>query len=251
MTVKKTTDTTDVKDESPEQTPAEHPNPTYTRDQAHPGLSEQQLVQLMQPISPGRVANRSQGGANLSYVEAYDIKATLTRIFGFGGFSAEVLDARTLDVITAETHPYHVKADKKAKTPQVTAVSTVRLTIHATGAVYTETAIGSNSGWDIGDAADNAIKSAASDALKRAATYLGSQFGLSLYKKGSQEEVVRVVLQDEQAGQLQDYSKRRKAREEEYQRQANEKLQTATGNVDTLTGEVTEPVLPGKNEDQK
>jgi hypothetical protein len=39
-----------------------------------------------------------------------------------------------------------------------------------------------------------ALKTAESDALKRAAIYLGTQFGLSLYKNGETADVVRRVL---------------------------------------------------------
>ncbi len=40
-----------------------------------------------------------------------------------------------------------------------------------------------------GDAHDKALKTAVSDALKRAARDLGNQFGLSLYDKGALEVV--------------------------------------------------------------
>lgn len=170
-------------------------------------LTDEQIGVLMSPINSGRIASRTVSGRRLSYVEAYDIKATLIRLFGFGGFSVEVIDSKIIEVRTAGTHPDHVNNDGGPKTPQVIATSTVRLTIFAIGpdgrdAVYTETAVGSNSGHDIGDTADNAIKSAASDALKRCAIYLGSQFGLSLYNDGGRQEIVQVIFEPEQREQL-------------------------------------------------
>ena len=167
-------------------------------------LTKEQIGALMGPISGSRVATRNQGGATLSYVEAWDIKTTLIRIFGFGGFSAEVIDSRLVQIRETNGFPQHANKDGSPKTPQIIAQSTVRLTLFGIGplgqdAVYTETAIGANSGWDIGDVADNAIKSASSDALKRCAIYLGTQFGLSLYNNGDRKDVVRVMLEPEQA----------------------------------------------------
>jgi recombination DNA repair RAD52 pathway protein len=160
-------------------------------------LTVEQMGVLMSPIHPSRVATRSVGGANLSYVEAYDIKAMLIRVFGFGGFSSECLDSKILDI--RDDGRQGTKLDGSRKTPYVMAQATVRLTIFGIGpdgqdAIYTETAIGTNDGFTIGDVADNAIKSAASDALKRCASFLGSQFGLSLYKKGSKDEVVKAIF---------------------------------------------------------
>ena len=45
-----------------------------------------------------------------------------------------------------------------------------------------------------GDAHDMAIKTAETQALKRAAINLGDQFGLSLYKKGSTGPLVRKIV---------------------------------------------------------
>jgi hypothetical protein len=61
---------------------------------------------------------------------------------------------------------------------------------------YTESAIGSTSGPAsmVGEHHDNAIKTAASDALKRCAINLGTQFGLSLYDDGSTRDVVKNTL---------------------------------------------------------
>jgi recombination DNA repair RAD52 pathway protein len=177
---------------------------TETEDDYTPretSLTTEQVGLLMSDIHPSRVATRSQGGANLSYVEAYEIKAMLIRIFGFGGFSAEVTESRILDIRDDGRQGTYTSGAKQGqpKTPYVMAQATVRLTIFGIGpqgqdAVYTETSVGTNDGYTIGDVADNAIKSAASDALKRCATYLGTQFGLGLYNKGSKAEVVKAIF---------------------------------------------------------
>lgn len=146
-------------------------------------LTKAQLKVLMQDLKRHRISSRSQGGRSLSYLEAWDVKAMLIRVFGFGGFSAECIDTKVLDV----------SANKDGK-HQVTVMCTVRLTIHQTGAVYTETAAAMQTGPQLGEVTDFAIKTAESDALKRAAIYLGTQFGLSLYNQGSVNDVVMVVV---------------------------------------------------------
>lgn len=166
-------------------------------------LTQNQIDVLMQTMNRDRIATRSQGGKQLSYVKAHDIKATLIRIFGFGGFSSEVIDSGMVMLREHPMNPNHVNTggqkSGQPKTPQVICHATVRLTIFGIGpqgqdAVYTESAIGSNSSQDIGDAADNAIKTAASDALKRCAINLGSQFGLSLYDNGQSYEIIKVIF---------------------------------------------------------
>lgn len=160
-----------------------------------------QLVQLMKPLSENRVSNRSQGGATLSYVEAHDIKNMLVRIFGFGGFSSEV--------IRETVHPGEwYKNERSGKdNVKVLATVTVQLTIHAPArrtevmfppVAYTETAVSSQTGADEGDTADFAVKTAASDAFKRAAIFLGTQFGLSLYANGATADQVRVIFEPTQ-----------------------------------------------------
>lgn len=137
----------------------------------------------MKPLHPARVLRRQQGGANLSYLAAWDIKAMLIRVFGIGGFSVDVVDAGIIDIDKI--------SDSEVK---VAAMCTVRLTIPQLGCTYTETAIAGQKGRTVGDVADFAIKTAESDALKRAAIYLGTQFGLSLYDNGSTAEVVRLIV---------------------------------------------------------
>lgn len=181
-------------------------------DRSRVELNSAQIGALMAAINPNRVASRNVSGRSQSYVEAWDIKAALIRIFGFGGFSAEVIESKILDIRDDGRQGTYTTGERagQPKTPYVMAQATVRLTIHGINpiggdVVYTETAIGTNDGNTIGDVADNAIKSAASDALKRCAIYLGTQFGLSLYNNGSRNDVVRVLLEPEQAAMLEAY----------------------------------------------
>lgn len=158
-----------------------------THHLAHPvsPLTDMQLKQLMNDLSPARVSVK-QG---MSYVEAWDVKATLIRIFGFGGFSSEVSNATIIKAVEVE------QASKNGKMNwAVTAQATVTLRIHQLGATYSETAVAGSKQPDFTESADMALKSAESDALKRAAIFLGTQFGLSLYNNGATQDVIKTVL---------------------------------------------------------
>ena len=150
-------------------------------------LNDRQYEQLLKPLNPSRVAKRQQAGRNLSYLEAWDVKAHLNRIFGFCNWSAEVL---TADLAFEE------KNEKGQWNIGYKVV--LRLSI-GTGwdsgyATYTEAAVGSATLPQRGEAHDMAVKTAESDALKRAAINLGTQFGLSLYDNGSLKDVVVATL---------------------------------------------------------
>lgn len=177
-------------------------------------LSPEQLGALLAPLNSNRIASRRQSGRNLSYLEAYDVKATLTRVFGFGGFSAETIESQVLRMEQDVPAWEGSRDNRRRKTDDegnpafnwsVTAKCVVRLTIPVLGAVFTEAAAASQTGPDVGEVTDFAIKTAESDALKRAAIYLGTQFGLSLYNDGATADVVRTVLEPAQAAALQVY----------------------------------------------
>lgn len=152
-------------------------------------LSDEQVAQLLRPINPKRVGSRD----GMSHLEAYDVRAHLDRIFGFARWSSDVLDVTKL---------YEEQTTTKAGKPAYAVAyrATVRLTVCAPDgtvlATYTECATGDGVMPDFkrSDAHDFAIKTAESQALKRCATNLGDQFGLSLYRKGSLAALVGRVL---------------------------------------------------------
>jgi recombination DNA repair RAD52 pathway protein len=170
-----------------------------------------QQLALMSPLNPARVSKRD----NMSYLEAWDVKASLIKVFGFGGFSSELIESEILDVREVPQRNNPSKVNQK-----VTAKAVVRLTIHQTGAVYTEAAIAGSMQPDITESMDMAIKSAESDALKRAAIFLGTQFGLSLYNAGRTSDIVQRVFAPDQLwprpnpDALQDEGEREQAQEE-------------------------------------
>ena len=150
------------------------------------GLTQEQYDQLLKPLAASRVATRSGGGRQLSYLESWDVKAHLIRIFGFGGWSWEVTTAELA---------FEDQNEKKQWNVGYKVVGC--LSIHSLGiygANYTEAAVGFATLPSRGEAHDMAIKTAESDALKRAAINLGTQFGLSLYNNGSREDVVKGTL---------------------------------------------------------
>ena len=154
-------------------------------------LNEQQYEQLLKPLNPARVAKRSQAGRNLSYLEAWDVKAHLIRIFGFGNWSWDVKTAELAFEEKNEKGQWNVGY-------KVVGVLTVPGMMDNWGATYTEAAVGSATLPQRGEAHDMAIKTAESDALKRAAINLGTQFGLSLYNNGSLRDVIGKTLDIEQ-----------------------------------------------------
>jgi recombination DNA repair RAD52 pathway protein len=149
------------------------------------GLTREQYEQLMKPINGSRVKMLD----GMAYLEAWDVRAHLIRLFGFGGFSLELLDYEMAFEEATQT-----RAGKDAY--RVGYRARIRLTIPALGAVYTEAAFGDSimPASKRGDAHDLAIKTAESQALKRAAMNLGTQFGLSLYNNATTSDIVGRTL---------------------------------------------------------
>lgn len=165
----------------------EETSPTLSPRQDY--LTPRQIKVLLTDIPAHRVAVLD----GMSHVEAWDIRAHLNRIFGFGRWSGDVLTAELLYEHNTET-----RAGKAAFKVAYRVV--YRLTVNAPDgtllATYTEAAVGESVMPDFkrGDAHDMALKTAESQALKRCATNLGTQFGLSLYNEGQLRDVVLKTL---------------------------------------------------------
>lgn len=154
-------------------------------------LNARQRAQLLAPLNGNRVSSRSVSGSSLSYLEAWDVKAHLTRIFGFGGWDGKVISA---DIAYAMEVP---NSRGNGTNWSVGYKVIYELTVYGQDhsvAVYSEAAVGFASLPQLGEAHDMAIKTAESDALKRCAINLGTQFGLSLYNRGSLTDVIHVTL---------------------------------------------------------
>lgn len=148
-------------------------------------ITRTQYEQLIKPINPRRVNQRD----GMSYLEAYDVRAHLNRCFGFGRWSADLLDLTLL-------YETERKLSNGKDGVAVAYRATVRLTVCAPDgtqlATYTEAAAGDGvmPVTKRMEAHDFAIKTAESQALKRCATNLGDGWGLSLYAKGSTSAIV-------------------------------------------------------------
>lgn len=150
------------------------------------GITQSQQDALMRPLNASRVAKRKQAGMQLSYVEAWDVKAHLTRIFGFCNWDSVVSDVHL------------VGADQVDGKWTICYQATVTITIRDENGqhlcTHAEAAVGTSTQGRKGEALDMALKTAESDALKRACINLGTQFGLSLYNNGSLQDVVMATL---------------------------------------------------------
>jgi hypothetical protein len=146
-------------------------------------LRDDQITLLLGELNGSRV-NHNRGQA---YLEAWDVRRWLLRIFGWGGWSFEVVNSELV----------HQAATQDGQRTRHTVVYRVvgRLTIRdADGREicrFEDGAAGDSVNQpSVGDAHDMALKTAMSQALKRCAVNLGDQFGLSLYNDGKTERVV-------------------------------------------------------------
>ncbi len=147
-------------------------------------LTDEQITVLLKGIVPSRVSTME----GMSYVESWDIRAMMNRVFGFCGWSlTELAPARLI---------YEQETSTRAGKPayKVAYQASVALTIGDVS--YSGSAVGESIMPDFkrGDCHDMALKTAESGALKRAAINLGDQFGLSLYKNGTTDPVVRKIV---------------------------------------------------------
>src|SRR5215475_935582 len=94
-------------------------------------LTEEQVRCLLSRIHPDRVLVPD----GMSYVEGYDIRSELTRVFGFGRWSAELMDTACIREAEVKTKTYKDKRTGEIKGGKdawyVVYRSRIRLTVHA------------------------------------------------------------------------------------------------------------------------
>lgn len=164
-------------------------------------LTAEQYAMLLEQIPDYRVRQlRGQ-----SHLEAWDVRRTLTRIFGFGGFDVETkaLDlVREIEIPPGQLIRKRNNGDEYPNDKTLWTVvyrAEIRLVIKnpdgSIGAVFEDGASGDSANQpSLGDAHDQALKTALSQGLKRCAVNLGDQFGLALYNKGRTNAVVNRTL---------------------------------------------------------
>lgn len=136
-------------------------------------FNETQNKALAAKLSSKHVRTRIKDGITLSYIEGWHAIAEANRIFGFGGWNRETL--KTNCVCAAENNG--------KSTCSYTAQ--VRISVTAGENVIYRDGSGSGSGYgkSLGEAHENALKEAETDAMKRALSTFGNPFGLALYDK--------------------------------------------------------------------
>lgn len=151
-------------------------------------FTNEQVLQLLKPIAPQRVGNDGKGHAA---VPQQDIRAHLTRVFGFGGWDTTILTSE----LVFETPRTGDDGQVRPTTGwDVCYRVSMRLTVKDQDgnpvATYEDSAADTAENQKRGAAHGLALRSAVSLALKRCAINLGDQFGLGLYNKGSLHPIV-------------------------------------------------------------
>lgn len=125
-------------------------------------LTNEQVKALLDPIDPSRVGKDGKG---FSHVEAWDIRKRMNQIFGFTGWSADVI---AMELV------YEAPDEKNGKSRfSVGYRAQCRVTVG--DATYTEWAAGDAINPTRADAHDQAMKTAESQAFKRCCVNLGDR----------------------------------------------------------------------------
>ena len=130
-----------------------------------------QVRELKAKLDPKHVKSRQARGATLHYIEGWQVIAEANRIFGFDGWDRETLSSNC--VWSASNHGEHT----------VAYTAKVRITVRAGKTIIVREGSGSGEAraFSPGQAHELALKSAETDATKRALASFGNVFGLALY----------------------------------------------------------------------
>jgi hypothetical protein len=137
------------------------------------GFSAKQVQALRRSLNSRHVRTRVANGRELSYIEGWFALAEANRIFGFDAWNRETVETRC---VLARENRGNFLAIYTAK---------VRITVEADGTKIIREGHGSGEGRanSPGEVHDIALKSAETDAIKRALATFGKPFGLELYRK--------------------------------------------------------------------
>ena len=153
---------------------------------------------LLRGPDPKSVHQRSQAGKTFTYLAQHAVRTELIRVFGFDGWSGQVVESELMEKSKNDEGrwmvAYRVRYALTVRWQPADHTMVTGMTVDGTS-TWVEDAIASAFGSSLVDALDQALKSAASDAMKRCAMNLGSRFGLSLYFDGYIGDVVRVTPQ--------------------------------------------------------
>ncbi len=139
-------------------------------------FTDTQIKALSNKLSVKHVRTRQSAGKTLSYIEGWHVIAEANRIFGY--------DAWDRQTMTMKCVWEGLWKNRNA----CSYIARVRIRVRAGDAEICREGCGSGhgSGTTPGEAHENAIKEAETDAMKRALTTFGNPFGLALYDKEQQ-----------------------------------------------------------------
>ena len=137
------------------------------------GFSDTQQKALSAKLNGKHVKTRDQSGRPLSYVEGWHVIGEANRIFGPDGWDRETVDCQMV---------WQGKGSGGCNCAYVARVR-VRVRAGETVVVREGSGFGFGLGPTPGEAHENAVKEAETDAMKRALVTFGNTFGLALYDR--------------------------------------------------------------------
>jgi hypothetical protein len=138
------------------------------------GFTDSQVRALNRRVPEQHLKSRINAGRKLTYIEGWYALAQANRIFGLDGWDRESLETRCIlarEIRGVSTAVYSAR---------------VRVAVHADGRVVIRDGHGTGEahGASPAEVHDRALKSAETDATKRALATFGKAFGLALYAGG-------------------------------------------------------------------
>ena len=141
-------------------------------------FNEKQLKELSKNLEKSRIKIRDKSGISLQYLETYDVINEANRIFNhMWSYTITRLEEVAREMNQNSNHVITFSAIVKIKIYDSTGNLIER----------EDTGVGIGTARTIGDAIDNASKSAVSDSLKRCFRTMGVTFGNNLYSKSQNE----------------------------------------------------------------
>jgi len=134
-------------------------------------FTDTQTRALAAKLPERNIKTREHNGERLHYVEGWHVIAEANRIFGYDAWDRQTIELKPLGQTTSD---YRFQTSYLAR---------VRVTVHAGPAVIVREGVGTGHGraFTAGEAHEFAMKSAETDAMKRALSTFGNPFGLALY----------------------------------------------------------------------
>ena len=165
-------------------------------------FSDDQVGKLRKPLMAEHVKSREAfGSGKLSYIAGFHAIDMANDIFGFDGWSTEILVLKEVNRVSYIKPPYK-SGDKEKPMVAIAYMCNLRLSVRAEdGTIVTkeDTGFGDGQAGDtpagMHSAIELASKEAVTDAIKRCLRAFGNQFGNSLYDKDGQAPIEAEVYE--------------------------------------------------------